>query len=509
VPVYARSQPLTTAAQRWQALRGFVYSPYRMDDLMAGIFDRAEMLVDFQLYDGTVTRAEHLMYDSDPDADSEPLMPSHQALRQIEEFGQTWTLRVHSRADFQQQFASTLDWLLPFLGTGISLSLFGLVAVLLNRRANAQALAELMMVRHQQATQRFHQLFLNMEQGVTIHNHHGHLIEANPAAQRILGLSHQELTDLYANHSGIPSQHEDGREFPVSEQPLSRAIHQQSSSNDIVMGYAHPQSKAWHWISMDVYRHQSADNRTLEIYQVFTDITERKRIERLKNEFVATVSHELRTPLTAISGALGLMHGGALGELPDKMQQMTEIAVSNSKRLAHLINDLLDIEKMSAGQMQFQIAAHTLQPLLSQAVDTHQTYGAKQQVSIDLTMPEIPIQVNVDSQRLMQVLANLLSNAIKFSPPGGKVSVTAQTDAGQVKVQVTDQGDGVPPEFQQRLFERFAQADSSDTRRKGGTGLGLAISRELILAMHGEIGYQANVQQGATFWFSLPMINAG
>lgn len=246
-------------------------------------------------------------------------------------------------------------------------------------------------------------------------------------------------------------------------------------------------------------------NRLPLFIGVVRDISERNRIDQLKNEFVSTVSHELRTPLTAISGSLGLISGGALGELPERARPVLDIAYRNSQRLSFLINDLLDMEKLVAGKMHFDIQRQFLMPLLEQSIEGNSAYGGNRHIKLLLTEVTPEIEVAVDGQRLLQVLSNLLSNAIKYSPDDGVVEITTRVQDSMVRVSVTDHGPGISAEFRERIFQKFSQADSSDTRRKSGTGLGLAISREMIGRMNGRIGFNSVEGQGACFYFELPI----
>jgi PAS domain S-box-containing protein len=241
------------------------------------------------------------------------------------------------------------------------------------------------------------------------------------------------------------------------------------------------------------------------------DISERKHVERLKSEFVSTVSHELRTPVTSISGSLGLIAGGAAGALPAKVQELIGIAKNNAERLVNLINDILDIEKLEFGRVEFHMERRDLHALLQQALVQNKgyadTFGVRLTYRDDLAR-QAPLYVEVDKYRFSQVMSNLISNAVKFSRPGGEVVMATERLGDTIKVLVTDSGPGIPASFRPRLFQKFAQADATDTRRRGGTGLGLSIARTIVERMHGRIDCDSVVGKGTTMYFVLPLVEA-
>ncbi|MDX1755260.1 MAG: ATP-binding protein [Marinobacter sp.] len=240
------------------------------------------------------------------------------------------------------------------------------------------------------------------------------------------------------------------------------------------------------------------------VWTVFQDISEQKRVERMKSEFVATVSHELRTPLTSIAGSLKLIREGMVGVLPDKAKQMVDIAQKNSERLTHLINDLLDMDKLVSGKMRFQIRPCPLAVLMKSSLEGIAAYADDHDVTLEYENRAGPVAVQVDEARFHQVMDNLLSNAIKYSPAGGQVSVVATQLRQSVQIAVCDEGPGIPESFHNFVFEKFAQADASDRRVKGGTGLGLAIARGLLLRMNGTIHFETGEGKGTCFYITLP-----
>jgi PAS domain S-box-containing protein len=233
------------------------------------------------------------------------------------------------------------------------------------------------------------------------------------------------------------------------------------------------------------------------------DVTERMRIDQMKRDFVSIVSHELRTPLTAIRGALGLILGGATGKAPEKMNELIKIADANTHRLLHIINDILDIDKIESGLLEYQFDDIPVMPLLEKAVANNNSYAQQYDVKLKITQ-QLDACINADGNRIMQVLDNLVSNAIKFSPKGGEVELSVTHHKNNIRISVHDYGPGIPKNFQDKLFDKFTQADFSNTRGASGAGLGLNIAKAVVEHHNGEIGFKTGTKEGTTFYFDLP-----
>lgn len=254
-------------------------------------------------------------------------------------------------------------------------------------------------------------------------------------------------------------------------------------------------------------------------YCFMKDVSDRREIERLKDEFISVVSHELRTPLTSISAALDLLAGGVLQNQPEDAQQMLNIAANNSDRLVRLINDILDIERIESGKIVMTKQACDAGDLMNQSVEAIQEIAER--AGVTLSVSPVSVRLWADPDRIIQVLTNLLSNAIKFSPQGSTIWLSAELIRSQgsetiyplsqydtLLIKVRDQGRGIPSDKLESIFERFQQVDASDSRQKGGTGLGLAICRSILQQHEGQIWAQSTLGEGSTFYFTLPIPTA-
>jgi PAS domain S-box-containing protein len=233
------------------------------------------------------------------------------------------------------------------------------------------------------------------------------------------------------------------------------------------------------------------------------DITERRELEQLRQDFLNMVSHDLRSPLQGVKLSQELLLRGSLGELPDKAKQTIQKAERNIERMIDLINDLLDFEKLQYGQLEFDIESLQLYESIEASIEVLQAVAGSKQVQIHCN--DCKIQVLADKRRLMQVLVNLLSNAIKFSPASGVIEIAAESNDGMALVKVIDQGPGIAHADQTKVFEKFRQLSDGQSPQKEGTGLGLPICKSIIEQLGGKIGVESNVGKGSTFWFTIPL----
>jgi PAS domain S-box-containing protein len=364
--------------------------------------------------------------------------------------------------------------------------------------ARGSASRQRALLRHADLSARLEAIFHCAKDGMIVLNPSGSMESVNPAAAKMFGYTAEALLrrDVAVLYDVAPDR---GQVETFLRRLESR--HRESSGEvqefvgRRVDGTAFP-------IEVSISPVHLA-SRTLFL-AVTRDITERRQIDQMKSEFVATVSHELRTPLTSIAGSLGLITGGVAGEIPPKALRLVQIAQANSARLVRLINDILDVEKIEAGRMEFDIRPVKLDAILASAVQGNAGFAAEYGVTIELAPVPAGAAVLADEDRLMQILTNLLSNAVKFSPRGAVVGVSVTPLDHRFRISVSDRGGGIPEAFHGRIFTKFAQADSSDTRQKSGTGLGLSIVREIATRLGGSVSFDSVAGEGAVFHVDLP-----
>lgn len=325
----------------------------------------------------------------------------------------------------------------------------------------------------------------------------GRIVRFNRACEEISGYAFAELAGrIFPPELFLPAERSQAAEL------LQRARHGTLR-----------ESRELHWVSRSGDRRCIAWNTTTLadglgdtnfIVMTGIDVTEQRRLDRMKDEFISTVSHELRTPLTSLRAALGLIGAGVLENRPEKSHQMMDVALGNCDRLVRLVNDIVDFERMGAGRLPMQFSEVDAHELLQCAVDLNQPAAQKANISLLIDAPPLPLWI--DHNRILQTLGNLIGNAIKFSPQGSEVMLRARRlNSAETVLSVEDRGRGVPPEKLDLIFERFQQVDASDSRVMGGAGLGLAICRNIVRQHAGRIWAESVVGQGSAFHFTVPM----
>jgi PAS domain S-box-containing protein len=340
----------------------------------------------------------------------------------------------------------------------------------------------------------------------------GKVTIVNSAAAQMLGYRQSEMLGRKM-HELIHHTRADGTPYPSEDSPIRKSLTHFDTVrvSDEVFWRKDGTSFPVEYVArpqIDSYALDSGGIKAIGVVVAFTDTTERRALDRMKDEFISTVSHELRTPLTSVRGALGLLRGGALASRPEKTEQMLDIAISNSDRLVRLVNDILDMERINSGNAELHSTLCHLEDLLRRAASLQQILIPNPNVQISFAANGVTVWADPD--RILQTLNNLISNAIKFSYPGGRIHLSARNlSEEEAIIEVSDQGRGIAADKLEKIFDRFHQIDASDSRALGGTGLGLAICRSIVTQHGGHIWATSNPTKGATFHFTLPTKPAG
>lgn len=342
-------------------------------------------------------------------------------------------------------------------------------------------------------------LVTSVGDGVYGVDHDGRVTFVNPSGAAALGYSTSDLEGVSA-HERFHAPREDGTPYPWSGCYISEAVVHGALSSGEEDVYVRADGSSF---PVEITASPLMDDEEVRgAVVVFRDVTQRREVDRMKDEFLAVVSHELRTPLTSIQGSLGLLSGGRMGELPERAGSLVAVALQSTERLTRLINDLLDIERMDSGIRPLNVTSLEAADLLRAASRQIDGLAASAGVRVEVVAAEGRVLADEDS--VMQTLMNLLGNAIKFSSADSSVRLDAQSRGGQVHFRVSDDGRGIPMGKLESIFERFAQVDSSDTRQQGGTGLGLTICRSIVERHGGRIWVESEAGVGTVVHFTLP-----
>jgi PAS domain S-box-containing protein len=336
-------------------------------------------------------------------------------------------------------------------------------------------------------------LIENMPVGVVTIDQDGVIESINPETEKIFGYLFDEIVGdhLSALFSSLA---------PVDEKMTTENTFLRNLGKTMKFESRRKSSEAFP-VEMTLTEYQSVDGpRYLAILQ---DITEREKAEQFKQELLAMVSHDLRSPLTSVQGVMTLLAKGMYGQLTDTGEKRVRVAEQSLARLIHLVDDLLDLERMEAGKLQFDIDRTPLSSIIDKSIESVYDFAQASHIRIEAVPTEI--EVDCDEDRLTQVVVNLLSNAIKFSPKNTVIKVESETGRDYIEVRVNDQGPGVAPEQQEGIFQRFHQVDSMTSTHKG-TGLGLAICKAIIEGHEGTIGVRSEGGHGSSFWFRIPLL---
>jgi PAS domain S-box-containing protein len=334
----------------------------------------------------------------------------------------------------------------------------------------------------------------SIAEGLVVLDAQGKVIMMNPAAEKLLGISRKDMAgkqlsenlkeeELVSLVKGAPEREDQEIELISKDDETKKVLR---ASSAVI---------------------ESENGQTIGMVSVLTDITKQKELDRLKSSFVSNVSHELRTPIVAMEKSLSLLLSETTGEISETQEQFLSIADRNLKRLARLINDLLDLSKLEAGKLEIRREPCSIDKILNESIEALDNWAKTKSISIERRFQEGLPEVNIDPDRIIQVLTNLVGNAIKFTPNNGRVKVEAALSRGnnEIIVTVEDTGIGITKEHLTKIFDKFYQVGERVSTDIMGTGIGLSIAKEIVELHGGRIWAESEQGEGAKFIFTLPL----
>lgn len=324
----------------------------------------------------------------------------------------------------------------------------------------------------------------------------GKVLQWNPAAEQLFGYTHieaegEKLTMLLASMRSLHRLETLWDEMAKSRDSIHLVMENRKKDGTL---------RLCEWFNTPLI---DTDGHVIGIISLVQDVTQREETDHLKQEFVSIVSHELRTPVTAIKGSLGMLVSGLMDDDPNTMREMQQVALDNTNRLHLLINDILDVDKLESGRMDYRFSDSDLRELVQQVVTANESLAHQAAVTLVFVPPVDPVMAHMDPDRIFQVITNIIANAIKFAHPGSNITVLLTPTSGFVKLSVNNIGEVIAEADREKLFTKFFQRDSSTTRAKGGTGLGLYICQKILESHSSRLDFESNAAAGTTFFFLL------
>lgn len=514
IPVY-RKKALNGFQIDQEDVLGIVYAPLKMRELVEGVLGEEEAsYMDLKIYDGPKMSPKNLLFRSEHDfSQDERLKASYEESGVIQVPGREWTLHIRSLPAYDKFIQWRFPWMIFSIGSLATLFFVAWVKSLLSTRKQSREIVTKKTEELEKSLAHRQAILDSSSCGIIFIDSEGKIQNLNKASEKMLNLEEYKACGKPIHHYISEA------ELLLRAKSLSKQVNREVQANfdalSILAKKGITDEKEWTLIREDktslpvqlsLTSIQDSFGNVLGYVGVAFDITERKKIERLKNEFISTVSHELRTPLTSIKGSLSLISSGKVAVLPDKVQKLIEIAEANCDRLVKLVCDILDIEKMESGHMAFNFKNIDLLSVIDSSIEANRSFAAKYHVTLSVDAPKkVEFIVKGDEDSLIRVMNNLITNAVKYSPINGQVKLSVFAEEGKVLVHIQDHGPGIPSEFLGRIFQKFSQADSSNARKKEGSGLGLNISKKIIESHSGSISFKTG-SEGTTFIFELPLV---
>lgn len=502
-PVYAHGHLTKNVAQRQQAFVGVAVSVLMVGEIIESLLSAEEKKnVLLKFYDLSYPSTKGVFFNDLATPDKKPLFQST-----INLGGKQYALQAQASSAYWKSQDTWITWI-SMVGGLLFTGLLGIYLLVSTAHTfNVETLVTRRTAELHDKEQRLQAILGNAAEGILTIAENGLIESANQSAELLLAylpgtLAGQRVFELFADSAAesllLPYlAAKPDKKIALAEQKNRHRYQVQAKKRD---GHEIP-------LELAIARVELGGQTLLVV--ILHDLTEEKRVEKLKSEFVSAVSHELRTPLTSIRGVLGLLLGGVGGEMPEKSKTLLKMANDNAIRLTTLINDLLDFEKLEYGAMPFSLAPLSLLDLLDKAIQSNHGYAQNFNVRIQsLISASDDVTVLVDAGRFLQVLSNLLSNAIKFSRAQGRVELRIVKMDDWVRVEVQDYGIGISQEFKNSIFQKFSQEDAKAARKYAGTGLGLSLAKSMMEKMHGKIGFSSVEGEGSVFYVELKIYHA-